>query len=100
MHTPQSRKILNDFHRHSTQYGATYIHPHIIHKLKTLNASIKPKIHTFRATVPGYYVEWYYDANTALYYYISGVVNGTVFIDRGDLEALCDTFERMFGYDV
>lgn len=100
MLTSQSRKTLNNFHQHSTIYGATYIHPQIIHKLKTLNASIKPMIHSFRATVPGYYVEWYYDANTTLYHYISGAVNGTVFSDKGDLEALCDTFECMFGYDI
>jgi len=100
MLTHRSRKTLNDFHLHSVTYGATYIHPQIIHKLKILNASITPKIHTFRATAPGYYVEWYYDANTALYHYISGAVNGTVFRDKGDLDALCGAFEAMFGYDV
>ena len=100
MPTSQSRNTLNAFHRDSLTYGALYIHSQIIHKLKTLNASITPKIHTFRATAPGYYVEWYYDADTALYHYISGAVNGAVFSDEGDLEALCDTFEAMFGYDI
>ena len=81
-------------------YNATYINPQIIHKLKILNASITPKLHTFRASVPGYYVEWFYNASTATYTYISGAVNGTVFIDEGNLDSLCDTFGQMFGYDA
>ena len=100
MLTSNSRNTLNNFHRRSMTYNATYINPKIIHKLKILNASIRPKLHTFRATVPGYYVEWFYNASTATYTYISGAFNGTVFIDEGDLDSLCDTFGQMFGYDA
>ena len=92
--------MLNDFNRRSLTSNSTYINPRIVHKLKTLNASVSFKLHTFRATVPGYYVEWFYNTNTATYTTISGAVNGTVFLDEYDLDKLCDEFERMFGYDV
>ena len=95
-----SRSTLNRFYRASMPHNAAYINPQIIHKLKILNASITPKLHTFRATVPGYYVEWFYNSNTATYTYISGAINGAVFIDEGDLDSLCDTFGCMFGYDI
>ena len=100
MISSRSRKTLNDFHRRSLIYNATYINPQIIHKLKVLNASVTPKLHTFRATCPGYYVEWFYNASTATYTMISGAVNGTVCMEEGDLDKLCDVFEQMFGYDV
>ena len=100
MVTAASRKTLNDFHRRSLTYNATYINPQIIHKLKVLNVSVTPKLHTFRATSPGYYVEWFYNANMATYTMIFGAVNGTVYMGEGDLDKLCDVFEQMFGYDV
>lgn len=100
MVTTESRKTLNDFHRRSLTNNAIYINPQIVHKLKVLNASVNFKLHTFRATVPGYYVEWFYNQVTATYIYISGAINGVVFMQQGDLDALCDEFERMFGYDV
>jgi hypothetical protein len=100
MRTARSRITLNDFHRRSLTSNATYIEPRIVHKLKVLNASVNFKLHTFRATVPGYYVEWFYNANTETYTMISGAVNGMVYLDEGDLDKLCDEFERMFGYDV
>ena len=80
--------------------NSTYINPRIIHKLKTLNATIKPKTHTFHASVPGYYVEWFYNGDTATYGFISGATNAIVFRGDGDLDSLCSEFERMFGYDV
>ena len=100
MISSNSRAATNRFHRDSIHYGATYIHPQIIHKLKILNATITPKIHSFRATVPGYYVEWFYNSNTATYGFISGATNSTVFRNDGDLDSLCSEFERMFGFDV
>lgn len=100
MNSTNSRATTNRFHRDSINYAATYIHPQIIHKLKILNATISPKIHTFRATVPGYYVEWFYNKNTATYVFISGAIYGTVFRNDGDLDSLCSEFERMFGFDV
>lgn len=100
MITARSRKTLNDFHRRSLISNATYINPQIVHKLKVLNASVSFKLHTFRATVTGYYVEWFYNQATATYTYISGATNGAVFMEQGDLDSLCDEFERMFGYDL
>ena len=95
-----SRITENRFHRDSVGCTATYINPQIIHKLKILNATITPKFYTFRATVPGYYVEWFYNVNTATYGFISGATNAIVFRGNGDLDSLCSEFERMFGYDV
>jgi hypothetical protein len=100
MISTKSRATMNRFCRDSINYGATYIHPQIIHKLKILNATIRPKIHSFHASVPGYYVEWFYNTNTATYGFISGATNSTVFRNDGDLDSLCSEFERMFGYDV
>ncbi len=99
MVTANSRTAMNQFHRESLTYSAIYINPQIIHKLKILNATISPKLHTFRASVPGYYVEWFYNKNTATYVFISGATNGTVFRNAGDIDSLCNEFGRMFGYD-
>ena len=95
-----SRKTLNRFHRDSMICESNYINSQIIHKLKTLNATITPKTHTFRAHVPGYYVEWFYNADTATYGFISGATNAVVFRGNGNINLLCDEFERMFGYDI
>ena len=100
MNSINSRATTNRFYRDSINYGATYIHPQIIHTLKILNATISPKIHSFRASVPGYYVEWFYNPNTATYGFISGAINSTVFRNDGDLDSLCSEFERMFGWDA
>ena len=100
MRSQRSRETLNRFHRESLSQQSSYINPRIVHKLKILNATITPKLHTFRALTPGYYVEWFYNQATATYVYVSGATNGTVFMEQGDLDALCGEFERMFGYDV
>ena len=100
MESTRSRKTLNDFHRRSLTSNAIYINPQIVHKLKVLNAGVNFKLHTFRATVPGYYVEWFYNAHTATYTMISGAVNGMVHMEDGDLDKLLDVFEQMFGYDA
>lgn len=96
----RSREILNVFHRASLLHQSLYINPRIVHKLKTLNATIIPRMHTFRASVPGYYVEWFYNAHTLTYTMISGAVNGIVYMEEGDIDKLLDMFEQMFGYDV
>ena len=100
MTSQTSRQTLNRFRQASLAYQSSYINPKIVFKLKVLNAKIAPKLHTFCATVPGYYVEWFYNLNTATYIFISGATNGTVFMGSGDLDSLCSEFERMFGYDV
>ena len=100
MLSQNSRRTLNRFYRDSMICNSTYINPRIIHKLKLLNATITPKAHTIHASVPGYYVEWFYNVNTATYGFISGATNAIVFRGDGDLESLCSEFERMFGYDV
>nr|DAW63631.1 MAG TPA: hypothetical protein [Caudoviricetes sp.] len=100
MQSQMSRQTLNRFRQASRDYQSSYINPKIVFKLKVLNAKIMPKLHTFCATVPGYYVEWFYNSNTSTYIFISGATNGTVFMSTGDLDRLCSEFERVFGYDV
>ena len=95
-----SRNTLNQFHRRAQDVQSDYINPQIIHKLKTLNATLTPKLHTFRATRPGYYVEWFYNAHTSTFTVISGAINGMVYMEDGDLDTVCDRLEQMFGYDV
>lgn len=100
MDTARSQYLLNQFHKESLGCNSCYINPRIVFKLKALNATITPKKHTFRANIPGYYVEWFYNVHTMTYIYISGATNAIVFKDEGDLDSLCDTFGAMFGYDV
>ena len=100
MISSRSRNTLNNFYRRAQDSQSDYINPQIIHKLKTLNATLSPKLHTFRATRPGYYVEWFYNVDTSTYTVISGAVEGMVYMEDGDLDTVCDTLEQMFGYDV
>lgn len=100
MLTARSQYLLNQFHKESLGCNSCYVNPRIVGKLKALNATITPKQHTFRANIPGYYVEWFYNVHTMTYTYISGATNAIVFKDEGDLDSLCDTFGAMFGYDV
>jgi hypothetical protein len=100
MTSQRAKETLNRFHYASLSQQSSYINPRIVYKLKILNATITPKLHTFRASVPGYYVEWFYNSATATYMYISGAINGVVFMDQGDLDSLCDELERMFSYNI
>ena len=100
MISSRSQNTLNNFYRRAQDIQSDYIHPQIIHKLKILNATVLPKLHTFRATTPGYYVEWFYNVHTRTYTAISGAINGMVYMEDGDLNTVCDTLEQMFGYDV
>ena len=100
MRSLNSRKAVNEFHRQSLEFITCYINSQIIRKLRHFNATLIIKKHTIYASAPGYYVEWFYNNRTASYIYISGATNGTVFKEEGDLDSLCDEFERMFGYDV
>lgn len=95
-----SRTTLNNFYRRAQDIQSDYINPQIIHKLKTLNATLTPKAHTFRATRPGYYVEWFHNVHTHTFTLISGATNGMVYMEDGDLDTVCDRLEQMFGYDV
>ena len=95
-----SQNTLNHFHRLAQDIQSDYINPLIIHKLKVLNATLTPKPHTFRATRPGYYVEWFYNVHTRTFTIISGTTIGMVYMEDGDLDTVCDRLEQMFGYDV
>lgn len=95
-----SQNTLNHFHRLAQDVQSDYINPRIIHKLKTLNVTLTPKLHTFRATRPGYYVEWFYNVHTRTFTMISGATNGMVYMEEGDLDTVCDRLEQMFGYDA
>lgn len=95
-----SQTTLNHFYRRARITQSNYINPQIIHKLKTLNATLVPKLHTFRAIRPGYYVEWFYNLHSLTFTIISGATNGMVYMEDGDLDTVCDRLEQMFGYDV
>lgn len=100
MLTANSRKTLNDFHYRSLIGNSTYINSKTIYKLKTLNVRITFKSHSIRATVPGYYVEWFYSPFSAKYTMIFGAEKGMVCMEEGYIDKLCDVFDQMFGYDV
>lgn len=95
-----SQSTLNHFHRLAQDIQSDYINPRIIHKLKALNVTLTLKPHTFRATRPGYYVEWFYNVHTRTFTMISGATNGMVYMEDGDLDTVCDRLEQMFGYVV
>ena len=100
MRSANSRKVFNDFHRDSLRNITCYVDPQIFRKLRTLNVTLSIKKHSIYASTRGYFVEWFYDSDTGLYTYISGLENGVVFKDQGDVDSLCDTFGAMFGYDI
>lgn len=100
MRSATSQSTLISFYRRAQDTYSDYINPQIIHKLKLLNAALTPKLHTFLATRPGYYVEWFYNVHTRTFTMISGATNGTVYMEDGDLDTLCDRLEQMFGYDI
>lgn len=100
MTSSTSQITLNHFYRRAKDIQSNYINPQIIYKLKTLNATLIPKFHTFRATRPGYYVEWFYNAHTCTFTMISGTTNGMVYMEDGDINTVCDRLEQMFGYDA
>jgi hypothetical protein len=95
-----SQNTLNNFHRLAQDIQSDYINPRIIRKLRALNATLTLKSHTFRATRPGYYVEWFYNVHTRTFTMISGATNGMVYMEDGDLDTVCDRLGQMFGYDV
>ena len=100
MTSPISQTTLNHFYRRARGTQSNFINPQIIHKLKILNATLTPKLNTFRATKPGYYVEWFYNLNAGTFTMISGTTNGMVYMEDGDLDTVCDRLEQMFGYDA
>nr|DAY18866.1 MAG TPA: hypothetical protein [Caudoviricetes sp.] len=97
MISKQSKELLNKFHSMSLGNTIRRTNADIVKQINRVNARFEVKDYTFRATVPGYFVEWFYNQNNKTYVYISGVTNGIVFLETGDSEKLCDTIDCMLG---
>nr|DAQ61368.1 MAG TPA: hypothetical protein [Caudoviricetes sp.] len=97
MISKRSMDLLNKFHAMSLGNTIRRTNADIVQQINRVNAHLEVKDYTFRATVPGYFVEWFYNQINKSYVYISGVTNGIVFLETGDSEKLCDAIDCMLG---
>lgn len=97
MISKQSKELLNKFHAMSLGNTIRRTNKDIVDQINRVNAHFEVKDYTFRATVPGYFVEWFYVQTNKTYVYICGRTNGIVFLESGDSEKLCDAIDCMLG---